>query len=130
MPDLGGEFPNVESALVGYLGGATGLPVYTETPTTLQDVVPLVLVSVIPGGGGTDYDESVMVDIDVFAANRPGMWDAARKVAKAMRALTARTARAAYIDSVVETAALGYVTYGNVAVRRAVGTYELTVRAQ
>lgn len=130
MPSVRGEFPNVEASLVGYLAATTGLPVYTETVTNLQDVVPLILVSQIPGTGGTDYEQVVTFDVDAFGANRSSMWDTASKVAKAMRQLTAGAARLAYIDAVVETSAFGYIPYGNVAVRRAAATYDLTVRAQ
>jgi hypothetical protein len=122
-------FADPEKTVIGWLTvSLPGVTVRNETGTTLTP--PLVRVTLTPGGGGDDLDAVGAVDVECFGADRASMWLLAWRVHAAMLRLAGNTSRGGHIDTVDVVAFPGYVEYGNPAVRRAIGTYELTSRAQ
>lgn len=113
----------------------TALPsarVVNDLPADLEAKLPLVQVQVLPGGGDDRVTDTTLVDVDVFAATRTGMWDLARDVRAALLAASGRHVPGArvVIDTVDTSSRPAPVSYGNPAIRRAVATYALTSRAQ
>ncbi|WP_317915628.1 hypothetical protein [Clostridioides difficile] len=122
-------FADPEKTVIGWLSEhLAGVTVRNETGTTLTP--PLVRVTLSPGGGGDDLDAVASVDVECFGADRAAMWALAWRMHAAMLRLAGNASRGSHIDTVAVAAFPGYVEYGNPAVRRAIGTYELTSRAQ
>ena len=64
MPDL--LWPNVERAVVAWLGARTGLPTYTETDTAPSLPVERLMVARV-GGAGRGIEKDVDVEVEVYA---------------------------------------------------------------
>ncbi|GAA2971305.1 hypothetical protein [Streptomyces enissocaesilis] len=107
-----------------------GVKLVNELPTDLTGSLPLVQVQVIPGGGDDRITDTVMVDVDSFAATRSLMWTLAGNVRTAMIAANGKSAAGIRFDTVDTESRPGYSSYANPGVRRAVATYRLTCRAQ
>jgi len=118
-----GLWPNVEKVLLAYLKQETGTVAYTETPSNLETVAPVIVVERIPGGYGRDYEKTFTVDLTVFAKTRGAVWDLVQKVEVAM-------VRCNLFDDIRESDSFGNVAYSNPALSRAVGTYEVDARPQ
>jgi hypothetical protein len=118
-----GQWPNVERLLVGYLTTACGVPVFTETPTDLEQKTPCLVVERIAGGAGRDYEKTFVVDITAFATARAAVWALVQVTEVAM-------VRCDLFDTVEEQSSFGNVPYANAALRRAEATYGLTARPQ
>jgi hypothetical protein len=118
-----GVWPNVERVLLAYIKQETGAATFTETPTNLETVAPVIVVERVAGGFGQDYEKRFVVDLTVFAKTRGAVWDLVQKVEVAM-------VRSNLFDEVREQSSFGNVSYANTALRRAVGTYEVTARPQ
>lgn len=118
-----GVWPNVERLLIAFLKQECGVVTYTETPSNLETVVPCVVVERVAGGYGRDFEKTFVVDVTVFAKTRGDVWSLVQQVETAM-------VRCNLFDTVVEQSSFGNVSYSNTALRRAVGTYELTARPQ
>jgi hypothetical protein len=123
---------DIEYAVVQWLKAQLppGVRLVNELPSDLAGSVPLVQVQVVPGGGGDRITDTVMIDVDSFAATRTLMWDLAEDVRTAMLAANGRAAAGIRFDTVDTESRPGYSSYANTAVRRAVATYRLTCRAQ
>lgn len=109
-----------------------GARVVNELPADLDKKLPLVQVQILPGGGDDQVTDTALVDVDVFAATRTGMWDLARDSRAALLAASGQHVPGArvVIDSAETSSRPAPVSYGNPAIRRAVATYALTSRAQ
>lgn len=106
--------------------------VVNELPADLEKKLPLVQVQITPGGGDDRVTDTALVDIDVFAGTRTGMWDLARDTRAALLAAAGQHVPGArvVIDSVDTAQRPAPVPYGTPAIRRAVATYALASRAQ
>lgn len=64
-------FPDIEVLLVAYLEAKTGARLVTELPADLDQILPVIRVVCADGDDdGFRLDRSI-VDVDVFAADRP-----------------------------------------------------------
>lgn len=125
------EWPDIERVVVAWLTAQLpGLPVQVEVGSDLTDSLPLVQVQLIPGGANDGVTEQSLVDISIYAPDRASMWSTARRAQAAMLRLSTQTSAGAVVDWVDVSNGLGEVAYSNPSVRRAVGTYRLTTRAQ
>lgn len=141
---LHGVFPDTESVIVAWLEQwlLTRWPdekvrVYTELPEGWADAqrneserLPAILVERIPGGAGTaqEYENGSQVQVTVFTASRAVLWPLVQQVEVGMVAIRGRTAPT--IDEIWSSQHFGDVPYANKKIRRAVATYDMTVRAQ
>jgi len=125
---VNGSWPNVEKLLVAWLKDKCGVTVYTELPSTLDSVVPCLQVDRFPGGHGEVYDKAFNVDVTAWGATRADVWPLVQKVEVAMMQLNSNGNDTGFIDEVVELNSFGDVSYADLNVRRAVGTYQLTAR--
>lgn len=123
-----GEWPNIEEALLEYLGNEIPeLEWRTELPQGWTP--PMGLIEQIPGGGnGPDYDDRAVVDITLFHLTRPDVWDLVARVKPILFAMPGRGR--VPIDDITASSSFGIIPYANPNVRRAVGTYRLTTRPQ
>ncbi|MEL3944876.1 hypothetical protein [Streptomyces sp. LNU-CPARS28] len=107
----------------------TGVKVVNELPSTLEQVVPLLFVAHVPGGGDDGISGEAALDVQAFAATRTAMWSLAEAAHESMLAMRGRYAGGLAIDDVETDTLPGFVTYNNPAVRRTVASYRLTRRA-
>ncbi len=125
------EWPNVERAAVAWLRSRVdGAPVFTELP---QNHPPGEFVTVERTGGASRWiQKDVDVEVAVHAGSRARMWELAGLVESAMWALDASGDPHGdppfYIDEVDNRFVFGSDPHPNVALRRAMATFTLTVR--
>lgn len=125
------EWPDIELTVVAWLTQQLGgIAVQTETDDTLADDVPLVQVQLVPGGSSDGVTEESVVDVTSWAADRAGMWALGKRAHAAMLRLSTQRVNGWAIDWVSVDNGLGEVPYSNPRLRRAIGTYRLTTRAQ
>jgi len=125
-----GQWPNAEKLVTSWLSDQCGVSVYTETPSTLDSVVPCLQVDRFPGGQGREYEKAFNVDVTAWGKTRVDVWALVQKAEVAMMLLNSAGNANGYIDEVVELNSFGDVSYADLNVRRAVGTYQLTARPQ
>jgi len=68
-------YPDVESLLVAYLSGRTGYRVVTELPEDVDQHLPIIRVNRVSGTSVNYKCDHPIVDVDVFAADRPTAHD-------------------------------------------------------
>ncbi|MEU1152638.1 hypothetical protein ABZ369_06415 [Streptomyces sp. NPDC005918] len=122
--------PDIEYAATLWLRARhPGVRVVNELPSTLEQVMPLLLVAVVPGGGDDGVSGTAVLDVQTFAATRTLMWQLADGAHESMLAMRGQLAGGLAVDDVETSLLPGFVTYNNPAVRRAVASYRLTRRA-
>lgn len=122
--------PDIEYAATLWLRARhPGVRVVNELPSTLEQVVPLLFVAVVPGGGDDGVSGTASLDVQAFAATRSAMWQLADAAHESMLAMRGQHAGGLAVDDVEPDALPGFVTYNNPAVRRTVASYRLTRRA-
>jgi hypothetical protein len=125
------EWPDTERVVVAWLTlQLPDVPVQTEVDDELADSLPLLQVQMVPGGANDGLDEENLVDVTIYASDRASMWTTARRAQAAMLRLSTQTVAGATVDWVSVDNGAGEVPYSNPAIRRAVGTYRITTRAQ
>lgn len=124
-----GTWPSAEQVVLEYLREAVpDLTWLTELYEGWKG--PVGLIEQIPGGGtGDAYDEESVIDVGIYAGTRAVVWELVERVKPAMFLLPMR-ATTASVDHVTMSSTFGMVPYSNRSVRRAVGTYRLTMRPQ
>ncbi|MFC0546931.1 hypothetical protein [Kutzneria chonburiensis] len=129
-------FADVEAVVVRYLSALDIGRVTTRTPANLADVLPLVMVNRVPGGGGDDgITDVAQLDVDTFTARDPSApgrgaaHDLAEQVRAAMLALRHKAVGGVLVDTVETLTAPCWVDYADDRLNRFVATYELSLRA-
>ncbi|MEU5976389.1 hypothetical protein [Streptomyces sp. NPDC047315] len=122
-------WPDVEIELVARLGDGRLGParVLTELPENLLDVLPVVQVQRVPGGGDDGYRlDRALVDVDVYAPTRLLASQIAQQVRNELVVLLrgATTTRAVF-GRVSTVAAPAWRPYENPGLRRSGATYEM-----
>ncbi|QBI53425.1 phage tail termination protein [Streptomonospora litoralis] len=131
-----GDWPDAELVVTVYLAGELAdVRLCNELPADLADVVPLIAVRRVPGGGDDRVTDEADVDVECFGADRGAAWVLTRRMRAAMHALGGTYVAlpdggGAVVDTADTDAGPGEVPYSNKAVRRTVTTYRLTARAQ
>lgn len=131
-----GDWPDAELVVTVYLTGELGdVQLCNETPADLGDVVPLIAVRRVPGGGDDRVSDQALVDVECFGADRGAAWVLTQRMRAAMHALggahvSLPSGSGALVDTAATDNGSGEVPYANKAVRRTVTTYRLTCRAQ
>ncbi|GAA2108207.1 hypothetical protein [Streptomyces synnematoformans] len=120
-------WPDVEVELVALLGAAlTGTRLCTELPADLLDVLPVLQVQRVPGGGDDGFRlDRALVDADAYAATRAGASQLARTARAVLLGLPGTTTTAAVFGRVRTVAAPAWRPYENPGLRRMGTTYEL-----
>jgi hypothetical protein len=122
-----GTWPDVERAVAGWLDATVDATVVTELRSGWAP--PLVLVERTPGGAtGSALDKTPLIDISVYASSRIELWPLVQEVETAMADLAGNGP--VMVDDVDPRTEFGVVPYSNDAIRRAIGSYALTVRPE
>lgn len=125
------EWPDLERVVVAWLTQqVSDVPTQTEVDDTLADSLPLLQVQRVPGGSSDGVTEEALVDVTTYAGDRRTLWQTAQRAHAAMLRLSAQTVAGMSVDWCEVDNGLGEVAYANPKIRRAVGTYRLTTRAQ
>lgn len=120
---------DVENAVATWLRGRMpGVRVANEIPANLENVVPVVVVRVVPGGGNDRITDTCPVDVECFGADRDAMWALAAQAHEHLLAASGAIAGGLLLDSVATQSRPGEVPYGNPGVRRAIASYEVDTR--
>lgn len=117
------DFPDIEKALVGYLGSlaATG----DQTPESLDR--PFIRVQRV-GGFDDGLTDRARVEIATYAPTRRESQALAEQVRQTMHACDSTDAAGVHIDHVMTEAQTGRTPYENEDVRRVAAIYRLSVR--
>lgn len=125
-------WPDLELVVIAKLrdfasSRVAGLTVDTAIGTNLVQLLPLIRVQLVPGGGEaqTPFEMDGVIDLTFFAADRPSMWH----LAQVGNAAILQLSPSPQVDWVTVNSAPAYVDYGNPAIFRAEATYRLTARA-
>lgn len=123
-----GTWPDSERTVAAWLDAGVTADVVTELDPAGW-TPPVVLVERTPGGStGTGIDHTPLIDITVYAATRAALWPLVQQIETRMHALPGDGT--VMVDDIDQRTEFGVVPYGNDQIRRAVGSYELTVRPE
>ncbi|MFE3122362.1 hypothetical protein ACFXHD_02960 [Streptomyces hydrogenans] len=124
-------WPDLEIELVAYLAGRRATRVLTELPANLGDILPVVQVQRLPGGGDDGFRlDRALASIDVYAATRGDASTLAELVRDDLinHLPGTQTARAVF-GRVATVSAPAWRPYENPGLRRSGATYELFFHA-
>lgn len=133
LPD--GTYPDSEALVIGWLVDQLDCAVVADLPPNLEDVVPLVQITGLPGSnadrgwnGNRWLTGHPRIDVDTFAATRAEASDLCRSVQALLATLPGTTAGGAIVADVREELGPDRRPDHNPRVSRYGGTYELTIR--
>ncbi|NML55402.1 hypothetical protein HHL19_16660 [Streptomyces sp. R302] len=124
-------WPDLEVELVAYLTARRAVRVLTELPANLGDILPVVQVQRLPGGGDDGFRlDRALVGVDVYAATRGDASTLAELVRDDLINHLPGTATArAVFGRVATVSAPSWRPYENPGLRRSGATYEVFFHA-
>lgn len=120
-------WPDVEIELVARLATRTSKRVVTELPANLLEILPVIQVQRVPGGGDDGFRlDRALVDVDVYAATRQAASELSEVVREELviKLRGVKTA-AAVFGRVATLSPPAWRLYENPGLRRSGATYEL-----
>lgn len=131
MTGVIGVWPNTSRLLVKYLTSRTGLRVFTRRPVDgWEPHLPCLFVDRLPGPPSDGYSKTYSFDIEVMTDDVAALGSLVQDLEVFMFTLTSESDTTAYVDDVQCTAEFAEFPLGDLAIERAVATFDITVRPQ
>ncbi|UYG15765.1 hypothetical protein BRM3_08915 [Brachybacterium huguangmaarense] len=126
-----GVWPNTSRLLVKYLTDRTGLDVFSRRPADgWGPHVPCIFVDRLPGPPSDGFSKTYSFDIEAMAGTVADLGSLVQDLEVFMFTLPSESDTTAYVDDVQCTAEFAEFPLGDVAIERAVATFDITVRPQ
>lgn len=130
MPRQLRKWANIERTTVQALSNALGVPAFTITPANLDSYATGALQVTRSGGGGSDLEREIDLEVDSIHAKRASAWDLAAAVQTFFEARNPGALGDIYVDESTERFGPAIDSETNENFTRITATYTVVIRTQ